>query len=243
MKKAASLLAGLAVVAATSAASADGFGHTGQIIVGAERMTGFYSFKIATEDVDQNNRKTDVDISGSQLSLLWGSPTVSTGALPVNPAAIPRVGADYMFTELISFGGSVGYFSGSSKTKVANVSVDNPDYSGMAFAPRVGFMLHLADNIAFWPRVGLTYVSIKSEGGGGNQTNTEKWSGMALAGEGMFVFTPARGNVGFAVGPILELPMSGTQKSERRNGNTTTTTEVSAKITNFGAVAGLVAAF
>lgn len=63
------------------------------------------------------------------------------------------------------------------------------------------------------------------------------------AGEGMFVFTPARGNVGVAVGPMLELPMSGTYKSERTQGAVTTTTEVSAKITNFGAVAGIAAAF
>lgn len=233
-----------ALLSTPSLAQADGFGQKSQLIVGAERLSGFYSYKIATEVNGQNNQKIDVDVSGSQVSLLWGSSTASTGSvLPVNPASIPRVGADYMFTDLISFGGSVGWFSASSSTKSQGVSVDNPDYSGFALAPRVGFMLRLADNIAFWPRVGLTYVAISVEDNTGNTTGQNKYTGVALTGEGMFVFTPARGGLGIAVGPILELPMSGTYKSERRNGAVTTTTEVTSKITNFGAVAGLVAAF
>lgn len=243
----------LGISGAANAQSATGgtFGQRGQFILGGERLTGYYSYSIKTK-IDQpgpNNTTVTVDVetSGSQLAFLWAPSAAQTGStLGVNPASIPRLGGDYMLTDLISLGGSLGYFSSSSSTKSGGVSVDNPTLSGFAFAPRVGFAIKLTDVIAFWPRVGLTYFSatVESKGGAGAnaRTSTAKFSGFDAVAEGYFVISPVA-NFGFGIAPILELPLTGTYETKTTIGNTTTTTSYDTKIQNIGITAGVLGYF
>lgn len=243
----------LGISGAANAQSATGgtFGQRGQFILGGERLTGYYSYTVKSK-IDQpgpNNSTVTVDVetSGSQLAFLWAPSNAGTGSvLGVNPASIPRIGGDYMLTELISLGGSLGYFSSSSSTKSGGVSVDNPTLGGFALAPRVGFAIKLNDVIAFWPRVGLTYfqATVESKGGTGAtaRTSTAKFSGIDAVAEGYFVISPVA-NFGFGVAPLIELPLSGTFKTETSVGNTTTTTSYDTKLQNIGITAGVLGYF
>lgn len=239
----------LGISGAANAQSATGgtFGQRGQIIIGAERLTGFYSYnfhRTGDEPTGVNTfRKVDYEASGTQLNLLWGGSSTAGSIFGVNPAAIPRIGVDYMLTEMISLGGTLGYVSssGSTKNKINGVSTDDPSYSAFAFAPRVGFAFRLTDVIAFWPRVGLTYYSSTVEERG-QDGDTYKFSGFSAVGEAYFVISPVA-NFGFGVAPLLELPLSGTLKIEDRQGNRTTTTNYDLKIQNIGITAGLLGYF
>ena len=229
-------LAFLLLPAAASAQSDGGF-QRGTLAIGAERMTGlyFYSFK-SQVPIDGTNRSVDVTTSGTQLNLLWNSNLVDVPrGIGANPASVPRLGVDYMGTDLVSVGGSVGYFSasGSQKQSDTGVSVDTVTVSGFAFAPRVGFALHLGSSFLFWPRVGVSYFHIKGERSGGGSTSGSIWD---IVAEPMFVYSPVP-HFGFAFGPLLELGVAGSYEIRDNNGVSRSTDTT---VTNYGAIAGVV---
>src|SRR5690606_14350833 len=79
----------------------------------------------------------------------------------------PRVGVDYVMDGGLTLGGGIGYASVSGSTEVEgggqSVESDGPAYSGLVFAPRVGYAMPLTESIDLWPRGGITYASLSSE--------------------------------------------------------------------------------
>jgi opacity protein-like surface antigen len=239
----------------TSAAMAEAqdsggaFPRQGAFVLGGERLTGLYFYSIKTERTIGGGPlaggKTDVDYSGTEVNLLWGGTAGAySGAGIANPAAIPRLGFDYFVTDLISVGGSLGYSTASGEQKVNGASEDLPSYSAFLFNPRVGFGIPISDIVVFWPRVGITYWRFHTESEDVNTKQEGTLSGLALTAEGMFVISPVP-HFGFGVGPLIDLGLSGTAKGEatdKRSG-LKVSGEDDYKVTNFGAIAGLVGTF
>ncbi len=243
MKKAlASVASWGAAMLLTSAAMAEGGGIPMQnnFVIGAERMMGFYSYK-GTMDADG----TDFTTTGTQFSLLFGANQVGTAAaevgeigLPTNPSATPRLAGDYMINDLVSIGGSLGYYTSSGEAEAKgngfSDSVDTPELSALAVAPRVGFMIPIGYMAAFWPRGGVTYVKASSKSDANGQDFEQNTTIQQLTLEGMFFIGPVE-HFGFVVGPVIDIGVGG--EVEYKAGNQSYTYD--GTWTSFGGVAGI----
>lgn len=237
------VVAGIVTLGAALLASSAAFAQEGSLpaegnfVFGAERMFGFHSYK-GTIDVTVQGTKATATQSGTQLSLLWGANSIGGDGLGANPDAIPRVAFDYMISDLISLGGSLGYYStsGEQKTEAAgqSASEDTPDMNGFAFAPRIGFMIPLTETVGLWPRAGFTYykynVSYQTGNGDAEQNATLEQVNL----EGMFFLSPVD-HFGFLVGPVIDIGVGGS--IEQKAGGASESYD--AKWTNFGLAAGL----
>jgi hypothetical protein len=228
---------------AAPALADSGFGQNGQMVLSAERLFGLTFTKVSDEDGGGNGTQTE---SRTNVALFWPPLSVVT-----SPYQIPHLAFDFVVSSGISVGGSIGFVSstGTSKAEPANggVSVerDSPTITILAFAPRVGYALPLTQQFSFWPRAGITYYSIKSEstGAGMNPTTTKNTtSGLGVNLEPMFVFSPIP-NFGISAGPVLDLPLSGTQSVERTPATMPNPADDKVKYTNYGIVFGLLGYF
>jgi len=230
------MLAGVASLGAamllSSAAMAEGGGVPAErsFVLSADRMFGVYGYK-GTSEFSERGVKVEAEQTGTQVSLLWGAATTGDGG--ANPDAIPRVSADYFLSDLISLGGSLGYYSSSGdlKAKANGTSITDeslPDVSGYAIAPRVGFMFPLSDSIGFWGRAGLTYYhqTVDPDGPGESNDSIEQ-----LNLEPMFFFGLVD-HFGIVAGGVLDLGLGGTHEE-------TNQPDVDIKWTNYGITAGL----
>lgn len=220
--------------ASAMAQSSDGIAQRGSFVIGGERLTGIYFYSLKYSQPAGNNQSVDFTASGTQVNLLWGSNSASDAL--INAASIPRIGADYFVTEIVSVGGSLGYTTSSGSVKNNNTgnSQDSATVTGVALAPRVGFGFNISPSFLFWPRVGFQYTNSKIEPPGNNATVTSNTL-YGLFVEGMFVYSPVP-HFGFGFGPILELGLGGS--IDRKTGGTTVSNDM--KANNFGAIAGLV---
>jgi hypothetical protein len=176
------------------------FGASGQLIVSADRMFGLSFATVKT--VDGTTSTTDT-VSSTDVSAFW-VPGATT------PYELPRVSFDYVAALGITVGGSVGFFSQSSKQTSQGAGIssrgDGPSASGFQLAPRIGYVLPLSGVVAFWPRAGVTYYRLASESANGLLKTT--MNGLGVNVESTFAFSIIPG---FAViaGPVLDLPISG----------------------------------
>ncbi|MEZ4370622.1 MAG: outer membrane beta-barrel protein [Polyangiaceae bacterium] len=214
----------LAGLVSFNAAAADELGEPGQIALGAERVFGlnFFSHKL---ELDGNESTT----SGTSIGLIFND--------AATPYTVPRVALDYMVADGVSIGGSLGYVSQSSetetKTSAGSNTQDNGSVSSFVIAPRVGYVIPVADGADFWVRGGITYYSRTVSP---DQGDDSKDSGLGLGLEGMFVLSPIPG-FGFSIGPTVDFGLSGTQDP---GGGAQ---ELDSKYTNFGLNAGVVGWF
>lgn len=174
---AAALLAACAL--ASHGAHAQELGTPGNLAFSAERLFGLY---FASRNVERNG--VDFDSDTTVIGLGW------SGGPDDVLLRIPRLGLDYFLNEHLTLGGSFG---------LASVSVEDLDVFGVELAGRVGYALRLSHEIYFWPRGGLTFVTV----GGDRDQNV-----FALTLEGMFSLSPHDG-WSFLVGPILDLGFVG----------------------------------
>jgi hypothetical protein len=165
MRKAISLIAGLGVFSLASAAFAQGYGYSagysanyrmgmppasggqidnignaGQLVFGAERLTGISFNRFGY------NGGTGTSTSIGLLGPFSGENSVGS----------PRVGLDYFVIDSVSIGAGLWYAHDSG------VSVAGGSGSGshtFLFAPRVGYAYAFDDTFSVWPRAGITYVS------------------------------------------------------------------------------------
>lgn len=82
--------------------------------------------------------------------------------------------ADFFVVDNLSLGGQalIGYQSGTR------------DSTAYGIAPRIGYDLAFSPNASFWPRVGVSYVGMSTDGGSDS-------SAIALGLEAPFLFHPA----------------------------------------------------
>jgi hypothetical protein len=162
------------------------FGAQGQVTFAAERLFGFHWVHNSYEEPNNNHHSS----SGTSVGIGWNF----AQAMQFNQA---RLGIDFFVAQDISLGGALGFFSANSHGDGTGVTVD-----GFIVSPRVGFNVPLSQSIVFWPKVGLTFLSV-----GDNRV-------FGLSGEANFVFFP-RPSWGFIVAPTLDLAPFGS--ADRNN--------------------------
>jgi hypothetical protein len=157
------------------------FGGKGQVTFGAERLFGFHWVSNTSES---NNGPVHSDHTSSGTSVGFG--WYFAQPLQFNQ---PRLGVDFFIVDDISLGGALGFFSQHGHD---GGSSDD----GFIISPRVGFNISLgSDVVTFWPKVGLTYISVND------------YHAFGVSGEANFVFfpRPSAPNWGFLVTPTLDL--------------------------------------
>jgi hypothetical protein len=158
-------------------------GRPGVIVLGVERFSGFDYAK------DSNDSK-----GYTSFSLLGGSGL----ELGVAPYSIPRFGLDGFVSQGVSLGLSAHF---------ATISHDSSSAKVFGLSPRVGYEVSLGDSFAFWPRAGISYLNITSEG----QDSAAYLLAATL--EALFVASPAP-HFGITFGPTADIGMGGSGNSK-----------------------------
>ncbi len=228
------VLASLAVTATATAEPVD-FGARGQVILSADRLSPLFSYSRIETDTGGGDSTTNTTTS---MSLLWN------GA-PEAVYDIPRIGLDYVLAPNITIGGDLFGtipFSASRSTTMGGTTTtrDTAKYSAFGIGARGGYVLALSHGLAFWPRGGLSYTreSTSNVIGGRGETQSLTVSQFALSLEPLFVIE-AVPHFGVVFGPVLDLPLRGTQHTEVTMGNTTVSSDNNSQQLHFGITLGL----
>ncbi len=244
------VVAGVFLTSAMAAgeARAQAMGDGPAIILSADRLVPLFSYTRESQTETQNNTTTTRATSGSALSLLWGVP--GQNATVHN---IPRAAFDFKFGMGLTVGGAVAFafgLGGSTNTETkngattTNTSVDSPKSTIFGFAPRAGYMIPLTERIIFWPRGGFGVYSVSTRSEIiDNQNNVRRTSSntdtiVSLDLDPQFAFIPIE-HFFFNVGPLVNIPLTGTRKVETVNGPVTQSRSDDLAVFHFGITAGL----
>jgi hypothetical protein len=217
------------------AQAAGAFGDQGQAIVSADRVMPLFAY-------ENNSIKHPDGTKDSQT--VTSMALVTHGPTFITIYNVPRFAFDYTVWRHLTVGGSVWlYFqAGNSNTHsepgTPDVTTDQPKVTFWGLAPRVGWILHLSDLFAFWPRGGISFNDSSSgvtrHMGNVSIDSSTSYTQWALDLEPMFAITPLPHGA-FTVGPVLDIPLGGTF-SRTDNGMTVSTDETNF---HFGIVGGL----
>lgn len=227
-----------------SAQEANGFGEKGQLILSVDRLMPLLSYSSQSETSTQGGLTVKTSDSGTSAALLFGSePTLAV------VHTLPRIAFDFTIVNHLTVGGSIAAvfgLGGSREVDAGNGTpvrkTDTPSRTVIGFAPRVGYVLPVGRNFAFWPRLGfaLYSVSSKSDNVVANAvvttTNTDTLFSLDL--DPQFVWTPIQ-HFFFNVGPLLNIPLSGSRSVEVEQGPRSDTTKSDLSLFHFGLSAGL----
>jgi hypothetical protein len=234
-----------ALLSATAHADEQKLGDPGSIILSAERISPLLAF---------NSRSSTRDQAGTEVTETDRSTTV---ALFANPSAfsmynVPRLAFDYSVGGGLTVGASAMVFvTLSAKEEVETGGTSRSEDSGKATAfgigPRIGYVLPLASIASFWPRVGFSYTTLKVESpertvGTDTISSSTSQSQAAVHFEPLFAITPVS-HFAFTIGPVVDIPLTGTQKSESKRNGVTTSSEFDVSYMHFGLTAGLLGYF
>ena len=239
---------------ALAAGHANGFGEKGQLILSADRLVPLFNYTYASVTETQNNVDLTDSKSGAGISLLFGrnlSIEESGAAVPVNVHAIPRVAFDVTVIPHLTIGAALAFGFGlggtnedenlQGNTRVVR-STDGPTATAIGLAPRVGYILPLADIVAFWPRLGFGFYSISgsqeftAQGATTTVRTTDTLFSIDL--DPQFVLIPYE-HFFIHGGPLVNIPLSGTRSLSRTTGANTTEQSVDASLFNFGLSLGV----
>ncbi len=213
--------------AAAQVAAVQEFGQPGQVVVGAERMTGIYSDHLkSTRTLTAGGLTTNSEykLNSTTIALLGTPMGIGAGdSSDVWPSSSPRFAVDVFVAPGLSIGGSFMYLTrfGYASTTAGNPPIssnqDSPTGSGVIFSPRVGYAAQLAPSFAIWPRAGVTYayyrVTNKNTNVGGATTETVGTVDFTdVSIELMAVALPVP-HVAVLFGPFLDLPLGGGSKT------------------------------
>jgi hypothetical protein len=226
--------AGVAALLATGTASAQqapAFGEQGQFIISADRLMPLLAYE--SDKVANGDGSTDTTTATS-IAFVTHNPAI------VTVYNVPRFAFDYTVWKHLTVGGSVwaAFQLGNSDTHSApgqpDVTTDNAKVTFWGLAPRAGWILHLSDLFAFWPRGGISFADVQASqtrnGVDHTQTNTQ-W---AIALEPMFALTPVP-HAAITAGPVVDIPIGGSI-SQSANGMSVSNSET---LFHFGLTAGL----
>jgi hypothetical protein len=240
-------------------AMAQEFGLPGQVVLGAERLTGVYSDHMKTTTTD-----TPVGITTNETKT--NSTTVALLGIPMSigdnnnsnslmrPSSSPRFSVDVFAAPGFSIGGSFMYLTRlgytSTTTSYGNVSTsgnqDSPTGSSVIFSPRLGYAAQLSPNFAIWPRAGITYSYYRvttentdlTTGAKTDNKLTGDFTDVSI--EFMAAALPVP-HVAVLFGPFLDLPLGGGSKLV--TAGTESAIHPSLSYLSFGITAGLAAYF
>jgi hypothetical protein len=180
----------LGVVAlAAGKASAEELGEKQNIVFSGERLFGFY---IDNQSVGSGS--SEVHRDHTVFAFGWQDSQTST-------LSAPRLGIDYFITRSLTLGGTVGLFSHHQDYGRRSTS------TGVLFGARVGYAIRFSHAVSFWPRAGLTYTTVSTNGIPGDSHV------LALSLDAPFTFAPSE-NFAILFGPCLEIGMLGKQNGD-----------------------------
>jgi hypothetical protein len=144
-------LSALSLLAVAETAEAQVPGRKGDFVIGAERLFG-----IRSEHVEVDAPAPLGEFSRDATTISFG--LANTGV----PANIPRLGFDYLLTDHLSLGGSLGFSTSDTDNDSAYLGGfvgfgDNT--KTFVIAPRVGYLYMFGAVAGIWPRAGFSYES------------------------------------------------------------------------------------
>lgn len=235
----------LASLPRTAAAEdANGFGEKHQLIVSVDRLMPLLSYSSQSVTTTAGGVTSKVSDSGTSMAFLLGREP-SLGVVHT----LPRVAFDFTIIRHLTLGGSFAVafgLGGTTETDTGNPNAnrkqDSPRTTIIGFAPRVGYILALGQNFAFWPRAGFAFysVSTKRSGitGGNPSTTTDNDSIFSLDLDPQFVWTPIQ-HFFFHAGPLVNIPLTGSRSAEFEQGASSNATKSDLSVFHFGVAAGL----
>lgn len=243
------LLTTLAVAPSAFAQDAHGFGEKHQLILSADRLVPVFSFTSASLTRPRGNATETVTDSGSSFALLVGDePTVG------NVQTVPRVAFDFTIIDRLTLGGSFVLAFGLSRTQSSEIvpnqggptttsERDAPKATLVGFAPRVGYIIPLGSVVAFWPRAGFAFYSRSQSEDVVNQGNvvgkdTDSVTTFSLDLDPQFAFVPIE-HFFFTLGPIVNIPLTGSVNHEEVRGAQTSNTSFDHSIFHLGVNAAI----
>lgn len=243
--------AALLVPATSEAQDAHGFGSQTQLILSADRLVPVFAWTSATVTSTQGNNTIEATQSDSSTSLLWGNDGQAFFG-PRSPHTVPRAAFDFVIIPHLTLGGSVAFafsLGGSTETETrtnnqtVTVKNDSPSNTVIALGPRVGYIIPFGDLLAFWPRAGFSFYSLRrtteqSPDNGAVERDTIKVSAFSLDVDPQLMIIPTE-HFFINVGPLINIPLTGSVSSERVRGATTTTVDDDLTLWHFGITAGL----
>jgi hypothetical protein len=130
-------------------------------------------------------------------------------------------------------GAGLALTHGSEDQTPTGGTTTNVSFTGVMFAPRIGYVARLAPSISFWPRAGVSiyYITLNSSG------IDETLHFVAATVEAPFVFTIAP-RVAFTFGPTFDMTFSSGVSANQPGGSGSANAD--AKVMEIGAQAGLV---
>jgi hypothetical protein len=225
---------------------AQDFGLPGQVVLGAERLTGVYSDHVKAEvtqtitDANGNPVSTRVttNIDSTTIAFLGTPSTLSDEGIALATSS-PRLALDVFVAPGLSLGGSFAYQQRSgAQERVYTPSTlepggkrDLPTYSTLSFSPRIGYAVQLSPSFALWPRAGITYSNyrMKQTNNNSNGTSSTDKTSIDFTDVSLEVMAVALAMPHFAilVGPYLDLPLGGGVKATNDGVEQQSSTEVS----------------
>jgi hypothetical protein len=164
----------LAALFSSSRSQAQNFYDSGEVSVAIERGLGIHFVHQSFDGPGDFDGERD----GTAFGIGWYD--------PVSIYHRPRAAVDVFVTDQLSIGGSLAFYT----------LTGDPDGDGFLFSPRVGYAIPLSDLFTFWPRGGITFVSINDD------------SLFGISGEAAFVLTP-QPSWGIILAPTLDFGFIG----------------------------------
>lgn len=225
--------------AAAQAGAQAGPGAVGTFVLSVDRVFGLL-WSQQTTDLGNNSESTDSNLS---LSLVGQAGPMTTATSVYNA---PRLNLDYLVTDAISVGAGVGFAHTTqeteNKTGGTTVTDDGPSYTGFVFAPRAGYVHPLTDTLAIWPRGGLTYLHVGSDGNGQNANVETSLDLFGVTLDGLLLIMPAP-SIAFTVGMSIEASLTGSRESTGTAGGVQISNDNDVSAIELGLQAGLAAWF
>lgn len=204
--------------------------HSG-FVLSLERVVSVYGMTLSND-----TRRSE---SGVTINLAGNNGLTSFA----DPFSAPGISAHGMFGGGVTLGMGLGYQHTSLSEADGDLGI-----SAVTVAPRVGYMVTLSPNAAFWVRGGVTYASetlslprtTTSCSGLSctSSTSTEDLtlSFLDLSLDPAFVLFPIP-HVGFLIGALLDFGLSSSASGGSSSSNS------SAKLTDYGVSTGVALAF
>ena len=213
--------------ASSSAQDAHGFGTKGQLIFSADRLIPLFAY--TSNKVTEGDGST-VSTHSTTLSVLPNINGLGGGNNSPTFYNVPRLAFDYTIIDRLTLGGSIAFsVTPGAGTDFkdgrtgATGSRDAATTTYFSIAPRVGYILPLSDMFAFWPRGGLSFHTLSNKSPDTDVTTTNSFNQWAINLEAMFALVPVQ-NFFFLAGPVIDIPLTGTIKSETTRGGRTDST-------------------
>jgi hypothetical protein len=224
------------------------FGDQRQLIVTADRLVplvGYTTQSITAIDGDTTTRTTD---SGASLAFFVGREP-GLGVMHTTP----RVAFDATVLRRLTVGASFTLAFGIDGTHTEErtpragprTTRENtiPGATLLGFAPRIGYVIPLHEKLAFWPRAGIAFYSVKSQREqtsnlGVTSSATETDTAFSLDLDPQLVWTPYP-HVLVHVGPLANIPLAGSHDTAFAQGTELKDRSDDLTIFHFGVSAGL----